>query len=309
MQNAVKKSPLQRSIHGILRDKWLYLMIVPGLTLLIIFRYIPIFGLRIAFMDYNVFKPSASTWVGFGQFVKLFKRPAFQKVLFNTLNISVLKLLFGFPVPIILALLLNEMRSLRIKKVVQTVLYLPHFVSWVIMAGLIMDFLDPATGAITQLIRSLTGQDIRVLSDPRYFVHMLVISDIYKTAGWGTIIYFAAISGIDPQLYEAAAMDGAKRFRQIWHITLPSIIPTIIVVFTLNLGNILNAGFEQIFMLYSALVYDVADIIDTYVYRIGIEKSDYSFSTAAGMFKSVVAFILIVSFNYFARKSGSKALW
>lgn len=303
------KPPLARLKSDITRDKWLYFMLIPGIAFLVIFRYVPIAGLRIAFMDYNVFKPSASKWVGFAQFTKLFGRPAFVSVLTNTLKISLLKIVFGFPLPIVLAILLNEMKKLKAKKFFQTALYLPHFVSWVILSGLIMEFLEPASGVVTQLIKSMSGADVNVLSDPKYFVQMLVVTDVYKEVGWGTIIYFAAISGIDQELYEAASIDGAGRFMRILKITLPSIVPTILVVFTLNLGNVLNAGFEQIFMLYSALVYSVADIIDTYVYRMGIIKSDYSFSTAAGMFKSVVAFVLIVSFNTIAKKTNNTALW
>ena len=265
--------------------------------------------LKIAFMDYNPFAPDKSTWVGFAQFEKLFTRPAFLKVLKNTLVISLLKMVIGFPLPIIFALLMNEMKNLRFKKVSQTMLYMPYFISWVIMGGIIMNFLDPGNGVITALIRMITGENIQVLTSKSAFVPMLVVTDIYKNAGWGTIIYFAALSGVDPQLYEAASIDGAKRFKQLLHITLPAIIPTIIIMLILNCNNILNAGFDQIFMLYSALVYDVADIIDTYVYRIGIEKTDYAFTTAAGLFKSLIALLLIVNVNFFAKKSGNDGIW
>ena len=293
----------------ILRDKWLYLLLLPGLVILIIFKYVPMIDLRIAFMEYNPFDASANQWVGFGKFVELFKKPAFLKTLKNTVFISVLKMIIGFPLPIILALMMNEMRNLRFKKVSQTLMYLPYFISWVIMGGLIMNFLDPSTGVITSLIKTLTGQDMQVLTDKNAFVPMLVISDLYKNTGWGTIIYFAALSGVDPQLYEAAQIDGAKRFKQLLHITIPAIMPTVIITLILNCNNILNAGFDQIFMLYSAPVYDVADIIDTYVYRLGIGKNDYALSTAAGMFKSVVALVLIVVVNQVAKKSGNEGIW
>ena len=293
----------------ILRDKWLYLLLLPGLVILIIFTYVPMIDLRIAFMEYNPFDASANQWVGFGKFVELFTKPAFLKTLKNTVFISVLKMIIGFPLPIILALMMNEMRNLRFKKVSQTLMYLPYFISWVIMGGLIMNFLDPSTGVITSLIKTLTGQDMQVLTDKNAFVPMLVISDLYKNTGWGTIIYFAALSGVDPQLYEAAQIDGAKRFKQLLHITIPAIMPTVIITLILNCNNILNAGFDQIFMLYSAPVYDVADIIDTYVYRLGIGKNDYALSTAAGMFKSVVALVLIVVVNQVAKKSGNEGIW
>lgn len=293
----------------LLRDKWLYLLLVPGVVFFVIFKYIPIYDLRIAFMDYNPYDPGSSPWVGFKQFETLFTKPAFQKVFFNTINISLWKMVAGFPIPIILALLMNEMRSMRFKKVSQTILYLPHFISWVIMGGLIMNFLDPSTGIVTALLKGITGVDMQVLTDKNAFVPMLVITDVYKGMGWGTIIYFAALSGVDPQLYEAASIDGAKRFKQLIHITLPAITPTIIIMLILNCNNILNAGFDQIFMLYTALVYDVADIIDTYVYRLGIQKADYSFTTAAGMFKSFLALFLILVVNFIAKKTGNEGVW
>ena len=294
---------------NLIRDKWLYLLLLPGIVFFFIFKYIPMYDLRIAFMDYNPFDPSKSQWVGFQQFTDLFTKPAFLKVFRNTIVISLWKMVIGFPIPIILALMMNEMRSLKFKKVSQTLLYLPYFISWVIMGGLIMNFLDPSTGIITSVIRFFTGQDVQVLTSKTAFVPMLVISDVYKGMGWGTIIYFAALSGVDPQLYEAASIDGAKRFKQLLHITIPAIMPTVIIMLILNCNNILNAGFDQIFMLYSAPVYDVADIIDTYVYRIGIKQTNYSFSTAAGMFKSVIALILIVSVNFAAKKSGNEGIW
>lgn len=294
---------------NLIRDKWLYLLLLPGLVFFFIFKYIPMYDLRIAFMDYNPFDPSKSQWVGFQQFTDLFTKPAFLKVFKNTIVISLWKMVIGFPIPIILALLMNEMRSIKFKKVSQTLLYLPYFISWVIMGGLIMNFLDPSTGIITAIIKAFTGQDMQVLTSKSAFVPMLVISDVYKGMGWGTIIYFAALSGVDPQLYEAASIDGAKRFKQLLHITIPAIMPTVIIMLILNCNNILNAGFDQIFMLYSAPVYDVADIIDTYVYRIGIKQTNYSFSTAAGMIKSVIALILIVSVNFAAKKSGNEGIW
>jgi ABC transporter, permease protein len=206
-------------------------------------------------------------------------------------------------------LMMNEMRNMQFKKVAQTLLYLPHFISWVVMAGLIMNFLDPSTGLVTALLKSITGKDLQVLTDKALFVPMLIITDIYKTMGWGTIIYFAALSGVDPQLYEAAEIDGARKWKQMINITLPAITPTIVIMLILNCNNIVNAGFDQIFMLYSALVYDVADIIDTYVYRIGIQKADYSFSTAAGMFKSIIALVMILIVNFVAKKTGNEGIW
>ena len=294
--------------RDMVRCRWLYFLLIPAIIYFFIFKYIPIYGLRIAFMDYNQYAPEKSIWVGVDQFIKLFTKKSFIPVLWNTIKISLLKLLCGFPVPIILALMMNEIKNVKFKKISQTLLYLPHFISWAIMAGIIMTLLDPTNGLITGIIQKITGQSVMVLTDTKWFVPMLIVTDIYKGMGWGTIVYFAAISGVDPQLYEAVAIDGAGKWKQAIHITLPGIMPSIIVMFIMNCGNILNAGFEQIFMLYSAQVYSVADIIDTYVYRIGIVQSDYSFSTAAGMFKSVVAFILILVVNSIAKKTGNEGI-
>lgn len=304
-----ERTAWERFCKDVIRDKWLYLLLLPGLVFLIIFRYIPIFGNVIAFMDYNPYDASQNVWVGLKHFQDLLTRPQFLQVFGNTLYISILKMVCGFPVPIILALMMNEMKNLKFKKVAQTLLYLPNFISWVVLAGLIMNMLDPDTGLVTSIINSITGEQVQVLTDTRYFVPMLVITDIYKGAGWGTIIYFAALSGIDPQLYEAAEIDGARKWKQLLHITLPSITPTIVVMLILSCNNIVNAGFDQIFMLYSALVFSVADIIDTYVYRIGIKNADYSFSTAAGLFKSVIALVMILIVNTVAKKTGNEGIW
>lgn len=304
-----ERTAWERFCKDVVRDKWLYLLLLPGIVFLIIFRYIPIFGNVIAFMDYNPYDAAQTTWVGLKHFQDLLTRPQFLQVFGNTLYISILKMVCGFPVPIILALMMNEMKNLKFKKVAQTLLYLPNFISWVVLAGLIMNMLDPDTGLVTGIINSISGEQVQVLTDTRYFVPMLIVTDIYKGAGWGTIIYFAALSGIDPQLYEAAEIDGARKWKQLLHITLPSITPTIVVMLILSCNNIVNAGFDQIFMLYTALVFSVADIIDTYVYRIGIQNADYSFSTAAGLFKSVIAFVMILIVNTVAKKTGNEGIW
>lgn len=304
-----ERTAWERFCKDVVRDKWLYLLLLPGIVFLIIFRYIPIFGNVIAFMDYNPYDAAQTTWVGLKHFQDLLTRPQFLQVFGNTLYISILKMVCGFPVPIILALMMNEMKNLKFKKVAQTLLYLPNFISWVVLSGLIMNMLDPDTGLVTSIINSISGEQVQVLTDTRYFVPMLIVTDIYKGAGWGTIIYFAALSGIDPQLYEAAEIDGARKWKQLLHITLPSITPTIVVMLILSCNNIVNAGFDQIFMLYSALVFSVADIIDTYVYRIGIKNADYSFSTAAGLFKSVIALVMILIVNTVAKKTGNEGIW
>lgn len=306
---AYEMTKWERFKKDVIRDKWLYLLVLPGMIFLLIFRYIPIAGNVIAFMDFNPYNMWDSKWVGLEHFITLFNKPAFLLVFKNTLVISLLKMIIGFPIPIILALMMNEMKNLKFKKVSQTLLYLPHFISWVVLSGLIMNMLNPDTGLVTSIITFITGEKIQVLTDKGAFVPMLIVTDVYKNMGWGTIIYFAALSGVDPQLYEAAEIDGARKFKQMLHITLPSIMPTIIIQLILSCNNIVNAGFDQIFMLYSALVYDVADIIDTYVYRIGIQKADYSFSTAANMFKSIIALVMILIVNTLAKKTGNEGIW
>ena len=306
---AAARSAWARFRKDVARDRWLYLLLLPGMVFLLIFRYIPIFGNVIAFMEFNPYDMARSTWVGFDQFIALFQKPAFWKVFRNTLYISLLKLVWGFPIPIALALMMNEMRCLPFKKTAQTLLYLPHFISWVVLAGLIMNLLDPSTGLVTAFLKAITGRELQVLTDKKLFVPMLIVTDVYKSMGWGTIIYFAALSGVDPQLYEAAEIDGARKWKQLMHITLPSITPTIVIMLILSCNNIVNAGFDQIFMLYTPLVYDVADILDTYVYRIGIQNANYSFSTAAGMFKSVIALVMILIVNTVAKRTGNEGIW
>jgi putative aldouronate transport system permease protein len=305
----VNRNKGKQIFKDMVRDKWLYALLFPGLIFFLIFKYMPMTGLRIAFLDYNPFDPASSPFVGFDQFEKLFTSISFPKVFWNTLKISILKSLVGFPIPIVLALLLNEVRRVKFKKFTQTVLYLPHFISWVIMAGLIRSFVNPTNGLINGFIEQMGGKSIDFLTNPSAFVPLLIITEVYKSMGWGTIIYFAAISGVDEQLYESASIDGANRWHKVLHITLPAIRPVIIIVFILNLGNILNAGFEQIFLLYGPLVYNVADVIDTFVYRMGIVGSDYSFSTAAGLFKSIVALIMIVGANKIAKRAGQEGIY
>ena len=291
------KERCARTAREVVKRRWLFFLLIPGIIFFAVFKYIPMYGLKIAFQDYNQYDPSKSQWVGFQQFMDLFSKNSFLPVLRNTIVISLLKL--------ILALMMNEMKNMAFKKVSQTLLYLPHFISWVILSGIIMTLLDPDNGMITNLIQTLTRQHIMVLTDSRYFVPMLIITDIYKGLGWGTIIYFAAISGIDPSLYEAAAIDGAGKWKQAINITLPCIVPTIIIQFILSSSNILNAGFDQIFMLYTSHVYDVADIIDTYVYRGLMELNDVGMSAAAGLYQSLVGFILVLVANAIVRKLDS----
>ena len=292
------------------RDRGLYLLLLPGLALILLFCYVPMYGVSIAFQEFSIFKGfQDSPWVGLLQFERLFRTPSFPYVIRNTLLISLYKLLFGFPAPIVLALLLNEMRSTFYKRFTQTILYLPYFISWVIMAGLIQTFLSPSNGVINDLIRMTGGEPVNFLIEKGMFRSILVITDIYKNVGWGTIIYLAALSGVPLGLYEAAMLDGASKWRQAWHITLPSIRNVVVIMLILSLGNILNAGFDQVFLLYNPPVYEVADIIDTFVYRKGIVETRYSLVTAAGLFKSLISLLLIVGANKLAHWIGDEGVW
>ncbi len=297
-------------LKDIARDRYLYLLLLPGLLLVLVFKYMPMYGVVIAFQEYNIYKGiSGSEWVGFDQFTRLFRSPDFGEILGNTIIISLYKLAASFTLPILLALLLNELRSKLFKRFAQSVVYLPHFISWVIFSGILITFLNPVDGLINMIIQNFGGRPIDFLGDVRYFRSVLVISDVYKEIGWGTIIYLAAIAGVNADLYEAARIDGAGKLKQTWHVTLPAIRPVILILLILSLANILEAGFQQIFLLYSPLVYDVADIIDTYVYRVGIQEANYSYATAAGLFKSAVAMALILSVNTIVKKSGQEGLW
>lgn len=301
---------LKLSLKGISRNRYLYLLLLPGLIYFIIFKYGPMYGVIIAFQDYNMIKGiSGSEWVGLEQFERLFRTSTFKQVFMNTFIISLLKLVFGFPAPIVLALLLNEIRHRVFKRVTQSIMYLPHFVSWVIFSGIIISFLNPVDGLFNFIIKEFGGDPINFLIRSEYFRTILVTSDIYKGMGWGTIIYLAAITGVNLELYEASRIDGASRMRQTWHITLPAIRPVIFIMLILSLGGILEAGFEQIYLLYSPLVYEVADVIDTYVFRMGIQRANYSLATAAGLFKSVIGLFFIVSANAIVKRFGGDGLW
>ncbi|NSW89465.1 MAG: sugar ABC transporter permease [Firmicutes bacterium] len=292
------------------RYRYFLLMLLPGLIHYIIFKYGPIYGVIIAFKDYRLVDGIlASPWVGLKHFKIMFGTSDVWQVFKNTLIISTYKLIFGFPAPIILALLINEVQNIHFKKTIQTISYMPHFLSWVVLSGLLINFLSPSTGPINNLLRALGRQPIFFVADPRYFRAVLVISSIWKEVGWGTIVYLASISNVDIQLYESAVLDGASKFKQAIYITLPSIAPVIVIMLIFAVGGIVNDDFDQIFNLYSPVVYRVADVFSTYVYRMGLENALYSFSTAAGLFKNVIAFILIIITNYIARKLSEYSLW
>lgn len=290
----------------------LQLMVVPALIFIFIFSYLPMYGVLMAFQDYQLFGGFLhSPWVGLKHFEAFFNSPDFWRVMRNTMVISLLKLCFGFPAPILLALMLNEVRSMMFKRVVQTVSYLPHFLSWVIVGGFVGSMLSTDNGSVNMLLMSLnlTSEPISFLSVPEYFWGILVGTGMWKEMGFAAIVYLAAIAGIDPHLYEAASIDGAGRFKQIQLITLPCIRPVIIIFMILAVGNILNAGFEDILILATnPILRDVSDVIDTYVYRMGILNNRFSYAAAAGLFKAVVSVTLLALANKAARKMGS-SLW
>lgn len=288
------------------------LMVWPALILILIFSYIPMYGVLMAFQDYTVFKGFwHSPWVGLKHFEMFFSSPEFGYVMRNTIVISLLKFFIGFPAPIVLALMLNEVRHMVFKRVVQTISYLPHFLSWVIVAGFVMSMLSTDNGSVNMLLGKLNliDEPVNFLSIPNYFWAILVTTGVWKEIGFASIVYLAAIAGIDPHLYEAAAMDGAGRLKQMFLITLPSIVPVVIIFMILAIGNLLNAGFDDILLLGgNPVLREVSDVIDTYVYRVGINSSRYSYATAVGLFKAVISVGLLTIANFAARRSGN-SLW
>jgi len=301
----VKRSELQRKLSLLRKDKLLYFMAIPGIIYFIVFHYIPMYGVLVAFQDFSIYKGFfGSEWVGFDNFTKLFGMYGFERALRNTILISFYQLIFGFPIPIMLAILLNEIRHVAYKKFVQTAVYLPHFVSWIIIAGIMFAILSPSTGVVKEIAAffGYEGAIINFFASKEYFRSLLVASNIWKEAGFGTVLYLATIATIDQQLYEAARVDGAKKWRQIWHITLPGLRTTIIILLIFRVGNILNVGIEQIFALYNPIVYAVSEILDTYLYKLAFEEAKYDLATASGVFKSVIGLFLVLIMNYVAKK-------
>ena len=275
------------------KKQWQYhLMLLPGVLLVLIFSYIPLYGVIIAFQNYNPGMGFSSPWVGLKNFQYLFSQPAFLRTIWNTFYIAFFKLIGGIVVPVVFALLLNELISNKLKRIFQTLIYIPNFLSWVIMAGVMMDLLAK-NGAFNELLTAIGFPVINFLGSPKVFPWTMIISDIWKGFGFGTVVYLAALTSIDPGLYESALLDGATRWQQIRYITIPLLMPTIILMTVLALGSVLNAGFDQIFNLDSPIVYETGDIIDTYVYRLGIQQAQYSVGAAIGLFKSVVSCIMV----------------
>lgn len=295
----------------------LYLFLVPAIVLVIIFNYLPMLGTVIAFKDYNIFAGDtpinsifASEWVGLKHFRRIFTNTEFVRAIRNTLLISTYKIVFLFPIPIFLAIMITDIKSLWYKKTIQTVLYLPHFLSWVVVTSIFIQILGPY-GVINNWLKNINiiGTSIQFFGNNNLFRSLLVVSSGWKEVGWNAIIYIAAITGINPQLYEAAQIDGASKIQQAVFITLPSIASTIVLLFILRIGAILDAGFDQIFNMYTTSVYDRGDILSTLVYRVGLGQREYSFGTAVGLFNSVIALIMVLGGNYLTRKTLDKGLW
>ncbi|WP_145945539.1 sugar ABC transporter permease [Paenibacillus sp. Y412MC10] len=283
------------SLTRMWKKEWpLHLMLLPGLALIIIFSYIPMTGIMMAFQKYVPTKGLlGSPFIGWRNFQLLMDYQDIGRIFFNTVYIAVMKIVAGLFVPITIAILLNELRREWMKRTFQTLVYLPHFLSWVLLSGILIDILSPSSGIFNQVLGWFGMKPIFFLGDNHWFPYVMVVSDVWKEFGFGTIVYLAALTGINPTLYEAAEMDGAGRWKQTLHVTLPGMMPIIVLMLTLNIGNVLNAGFDQIFNLYSAPVYESADIIDTFVYRMGIQQAQFGFATAVGLLKSVVSFIFI----------------
>jgi len=297
-------------IRNVYRCRYLYSIILLPLAYYLIFHYGPMYGAQIAFRNFNPFEGIwNSPWVGFKYFKQFFDSYYIVRLLRNTLLINIYGLVVGFPAPIILALMINEVRNNYFKRTVQTIVYLPHFISTVVVAGMIIAFLSPRSGIINTIIVALGGKPIHFLQEPGWFRTIYVWSGVWQGAGWGAIVYIAALTSIDPQLYEAAIVDGASRWKQLIHITIPSIMPTIIIMLILRMGSMLSVGYEKIILLYNPITYETADVISTYVYRRGIQGAEYSFSTAVGLFNSLVNFIMLTVFNAISRRISEISLW
>ena len=306
----MKRTGELSTVRYIQKEKTLYLMLLPGIIFFIIYKYLPMLGLVIGFQDYN---PSlgfiSSRFAGLKHFRRFFTDMAFFRLFSNTMLISLYNLLFYFPLPIILALMMNEVRKLWFKKFVQTITYLPHFVSWVVIFSMTYTIFTTEGGIINYYLGRYFGLNIPFLTSDKWFRSLIVLQNIWRECGWGTIIFLAAITGIDPQLYEAAEIDGANRWKQTWYITLPCIRSTIIIMLLLRLGRMLDTGFEQIYLMLNAMNRNVGEVFDTYTYRIGIEQGQFSYSTVIGMFKSTVSLILVLLANWAAKKAGEEGIY
>lgn len=303
-------TPFRRRMNNLRKYKALYLISLPGILFFIVFKYLPLAGSVMAFQDYNIFKGfSGSPWVGLDQFRRMFTYPEFLRILENTVLIGLYDMVLAFPVPILFALLLNEVRKAAYKRILQTVVYLPHFLSWIIIGGIMIGILSPTTGIVNQILGIFGVDPIYFLGEDSYIRSILVGTGIWKDAGWGTIIYLAALASVNPELYEAAKIDGANRWKQTLSITIPAILSTITIMFLLHIGNFLDFGFERVFVFINSLNESHGDILDTYIYRVGLIDQQYSYTTAIGLFKSVVGLLLVMIGNTLSKKASGEGLY
>lgn len=299
----------RRVLRDVAKCKWLYVMLAIPMLQYILFRYAPLTGIQVAFKDYNIFKGMwASPWAGVKYFKEMFASPQFWLALRNTVTLNLLDLIFGFPMPIILAIMLYEMRSVKLKRVYQTLMYLPHFLSWVIVGSLVTKLFG-TTGMINNIIKAMTGSTVNFLTDEINWIVIYVASGVWQSAGWGTIIYLAAISGVNTELYESAEVDGCGRIRRIWYVTLPCIMPTIVVMLILRLGQMVGIGFERPYVMMNDMVRNVAEVTSTFVYSNGIKNARYSFSTAVDLFGSLVNMMFVIGANWVTKRMGEGGLW
>ncbi|RRR16406.1 ABC transporter permease [Streptococcus pneumoniae] len=307
-QEILKKSKIQLTVEHIQKYWILYLMMIPATVLLILFTYGPMYGIIMAFQDFTVFKGyTGSPFVGLKHFQRLFSDPLFYRLFKNTFMVGVLDFLFSFPAPLIFALILNEVRKVRFKSVVQSISYLPHFIPLVVMVGIIFELFG-SYGIINSLLSSLGMEPISFFTKSEWFLPLYIGSGVWKTIGWGSIIYMGALTNIDSTLYEAADMDGANRWHKMWHVTLPSLRPTVVTLFILNAGGIMQVGFEKVFLMSSPATYEVSDVLSTYVYRQGILNSDFSYSAAVGLFNNIVALLFVLLANKIAKKLSEEGI-
>lgn len=300
----------RRSLIELKRDYQLWVMIIPAIIVVIIFNYIPMYGIQLAFRDYDFSRGLAGgTWRGLHYFSQFINNYQFWDLMRNTVIISITTIVLGFPAPIILALILNQVKWFRTKKLLQTIVYMPHFISIVVMVGLLNVLLSPNTGILGQLISKLGDTDINLLASTNSFVPVFVISDIWQHAGWNSIIYLAALSTVSPSLYDAAKIDGANKWKMILHIDIPALVPTIIILFILSMGNVLGTGFEKVFLMQNSLNLPVSEVISTYVYKIGILSNQFSYSSAIGLFNTVINFFFLVTMNWISKRNSEISLW
>ncbi len=305
-----QESRIQKILHHLRREWQIYLMLVPVIVWFIVFLYKPMYGLQIAFKDYSIFRGVAkSPWIGFEHFQYLFDNDQFIRAVWNTVKISALNLLFGFPAPIILALMFNEVLHATYKKTAQTIVYLPHFISSVIIAGIVITAFSPSVGVVNTILGWFGIDSIYFLTKPEWFRPIFVGTGIWQEAGFGSIVFLAAIAGVNPSLYESAVVDGANRWQMMWKITIPSILPTIIIMLIIRIGNVMEVSFELIILLYQPATYSTADVVNTFVYRQGLQSGQYDFAAAAGLFNAVIAFVLVMIANGLSRRYSRTSLW